>query len=152
VVNLLTGHEHAAEAERLVRDFPELPVVLDHCLGLQTGAEVGATLAALARLAKYSNVHAKLSSIANGPSGCEDGFPCRGFQRAMLDVIEMFGPERCCWGAHFPLEKYSPRLTYEQHLRIYTEELPLSSAARAQIVGGTANRLWFGGRLREGSA
>ena len=67
----------------------------------------------------------------------------------MLQVIEMFGPERCAWGAHFPLERYSPQLTYQQALRIYLEELPLSERARRWIVGETANQLWFSGRLRD---
>lgn len=147
VVNLQTDHRLADEADRLIAEFPELPVVLDHSLKLEAGGEVKQTLAALAKLAKRPNCHTKLSSIANGPKGCADGYPCKSFQPAILEVIEMFGPERCAWGAHFPLEKYSPQLTYQQSLAIYLEELPLSAEGRRWIVGETANRLWFGGKL-----
>ncbi len=143
VINLLTGHELADQADRLLSDFPDLPVALDHALRLQADGPVEGTLEALAKLSKRNNCHVKMSFIANGSAGCSDGYPCRGFHEVVMKVIEMFGPERCAWGAHFPLEKYSPALTYAQHLRIYTEDLPLTSAARAAIVGGTAKKLWF---------
>jgi predicted TIM-barrel fold metal-dependent hydrolase len=61
----------------------------------------------------------------------------------VLRVVELFGAERCAWGAHFPLERYSPRLTYGEHLRIYREELPLGEAQRRAVLGETARRLWF---------
>ncbi len=147
VVNLLIKRALTDQAERLAREFSELPLVIDHCLGLQYESNVTETLQALKRLSERQNMHAKVSSIANGPDGCSDGFPCQMFHAVIGDVIRMFGPERCVWGAHFPLEKYAPALTYEQHLKIYTEELPLSAADRAMIVGETANRLWFDGRL-----
>ncbi len=143
VINLLTGHELADQADRLLSDFPDLPVALEHALRLQADGPVEGTLEALAKLSKRNNCHVKMSFIANGSAGCSDGYPCRGFHEVVMKVIEMFGPERCAWGAHFPLEKYSPALTYAQHLRIYTEDLPLTSAARAAIVGGTAKKLWF---------
>lgn len=147
-VNLQAGHEHAAEADRLLREFPELPVALDHALRLEAGHDVEQTLKAVRKLAERPNCHAKVSSIANGEQGCPDGYPCESFQQAILQVIEAFGPERCCWGAHFPLEKYSPKLTYREHLRIYTEVLPLTAEARRWIVGETANRLYFRGQLK----
>ena len=150
VVNLLTGHEPADHAERLLRDFPDLPVALDHALRLQADGPVEPTLQALTRLSRHKNCHVKMSFIANGPRGCVDGYPCRGFHEVVMKVINLFGAERCAWGAHFPLEKYSPALTYSQHLRIYTEELPLTGEARASIVGGTAKKLWFPDRDLEG--
>ena len=143
VINLLTGHELADQADHLLSDFPDLPVALDHALRLQADGPVEGTLEALAKLSKRNNCHVKMSFIANGPKGCSDGYPCRGFHEVVMKVIDLFGPERCAWGAHFPVEKYSPALTYAQHLRIYTEELPLTSEARAAIVGGTAKKLWF---------
>jgi predicted TIM-barrel fold metal-dependent hydrolase len=149
VVNLQTDYEHADEADRLLAEFPDLPVVLDHALRLEAGRQVEETLAAVRKLAKRSNCHAKISSIANGEDGCPDGYPCTSFQQPILDVIDAFGPERCCWGAHFPLEKYAPKLAYKEHLLIYAEALPLKADARRWIVGETANKLYFRGRLRE---
>jgi len=148
-VNLQIDYELADDAARLIEDFPDLMIALDHSLKLESGERVRDTLTALKLLSRYDNVHAKLSNIANGPEGCADGYPCTSFHGAIMAVIKMFGPSRCAWGSHFPLERYSPKLSYAESLRIYSEELPLSSSARADILGGTANRLWFGGRLSE---
>ena len=145
-INLLTGYEHAEEADRLLGEFPDLNVALDHTLQLSAGGPVKETLLALRKLARHKNCHTKLSFIANGPEGCRDGYPCQSFHGVVMEVIDMFGPERCAWGAHFPLERYSPALTYAQALRIYQQELPLSQEARAAILGGTADRLYFPSR------
>jgi predicted TIM-barrel fold metal-dependent hydrolase len=153
VINLLIGHELADQASRLLADFPELPVALDHALGLRAGGPLKETFAALRTLAQHKNCHAKISFIANGPQGCAGGYPCQSFHSVVMDVIDLFGPERCAWGAHFPLEKFSPALTYAQHLRIFREVLPLSSEARAAVLGGTAHRLYFrGGNLQDRNA
>ena len=143
VINLLTRAGLADEADRLLQDFPGLPVVLDHSLQLEAGPRVSETLAALRKLSKHKNVHTKISFIGNGPQGCQDGYPCGSFHEVCLEVIHIFGPERCAWGSHFPQETYSPKLTYSQALRIFSEVLPLSEEARAAVLGGTAKRLWF---------
>ena len=143
VVNVLGGYELEEQIEALLAAFPDLPVALDHCLGLRSGGPNERTLAALSRLARRRNLHAKLSFIANGAAGCPDGFPCGGFWETVLEVIDIFGAERCCWGSHFPTEKYARRLTYGQHLEIYRSRLPLSAEARRRILGETARRLWF---------
>jgi len=148
-VNLQIDASLADEAARLLDDFPDLLVALDHSMKLQAGPRVAETLSALDRLARYPNVHAKLSNIANGPEACPDGYPCANFHEPIKEVIKMFGPERCAWGSHFPLEKYSPKLTYAESVKAYTEALGLSGRDQAEILGGTANRLWFGGRLSE---
>ena len=144
VVNVLGGYELEEQIDALLAAFPNLPVALDHCLGLRFGSPANErTLAALGRLAKHGNLHAKLSFIANGAQGCPDGFPCAGFWQTALKVVDIFGAERCCWGSHFPTEKYAPRLTYAEHLEIYRRRLPLSDEARRWILGETARRLWF---------
>ena len=142
-VNVLASYEHEDQLDRLIQRFPSVPVVLDHSLRLQAGSAVPRKLAALTRLSRHRHVYAKLSFIANGELGCQDGWPCASMQRTVLDVIEIFGAERCAWGSHFPTERYARPLTYGQHLDIYLTQLPLSEAARRQIVGETARRLWF---------
>jgi predicted TIM-barrel fold metal-dependent hydrolase len=58
-------------------------------------------------------------------------------------VIAAFRPGRCLWGSNFPCELWCPRITYAQHLAIFTRELGLDAAAKAAILGETAHRLWF---------
>jgi predicted TIM-barrel fold metal-dependent hydrolase len=143
VINLMTRAGLADEADRLLRDFPGLPVALDHSLQLEAGPRVNETLAALRKLSKHKNVRTKVTFIGNGPQGCLDGYPCRSFHEVCLEVIHIFGPERCAWGSHFPQESYSPKLTYSQALRIFSGVLPLNDEARAAMLGGTARKLWF---------
>lgn len=148
-VNVLGTADDADDLARLFGDFPALPVALDHSLGLQAGSGVEETIAALGKLAAFPNAHVKLSNIANGPEGCTDGYPCRSFHQPIRRVIELFGPDRCAWGAHFPLERYSPALTYSEAVAVYRDALGLSESEKAAILGRTANRLWFGGALQE---
>ena len=67
--------------------------------------------------------------------------------QACLKVIDAFGPERCVWGSDFPSKLWKPKVSYAEHLKIFTEVLSLTDADREQILGQTARRLWFAGRL-----
>ena len=131
-VNVLGSHELERQLDGLLKEFPSLPVVLDHSLRLQAGGEMDATLAALERLSRHRHVYAKLSFIANG-KGCHEAWPCSSMHRAVLRVIDLFGAERCAWGSHFPTEKYARPLSYGQHLDIFLSQLPLRESSRRQI-------------------
>jgi L-fuconolactonase len=145
VINVLIGRNKAEEAHRLLGEFSDLPVVLDHCLNLKAGPELDATLMAVLHLGRRKNLHAKLTFI---PTGSATGYPCRDMYDACLKVIGAFGPERCIWGSDFPCELWTPKVSYAEHLRIFTHDLPLEDGARKQILGETANRLWFAGKLK----
>ncbi len=144
VINVLIGPEKADQADRMLADFPQLQVVLDHCLNLKTGPNLDSTLEKVLHLSQRPNLHAKLTFI---PTGSETGFPCADMHDACLKVIDAFGPERCVWGSDFPCELWTPKVSYAEHLKIFSEVLPLKSAAREQILGETARRLWFDDRF-----
>jgi len=141
VINVLIGPEKADQADRMLADFPKLQVVLDHCLNLKAGPNLDSTLEKVLHLSQRPNLHAKLTFI---PTGSAAGFPCADMHDACLKVIDAFGPERCVWGSDFPCELWTPKVSYAEHLKIFTEVLPLKIRAREQILGETANRLWFG--------
>jgi predicted TIM-barrel fold metal-dependent hydrolase len=140
VINLLIDPDLAGQAERLLGRFPSLRVVLDHGLNLRVGRGLEPTLGILRRLSAREHTYAKLSFV---PTGSATGYPCADMLDPCLRVIDAFGPDRCVWGSDFPVELWAPRITYAEHLRIFTEDLPLEPAARAAILGGTALRLWF---------
>jgi len=140
VINLLIDRNKAPEAEILLNEFPGLRVVLDHCLNLKAGPEFEAILADVVRLSRHKNLHAKLTFL---PTGSTSGYPCADMHAACLKIIDAFGPERCVWGSDFPCNLWTPKVTYAEHLKIFTEALPLKDSARAQILGETAGRLWF---------
>ena len=57
--------------------------------------------------------------------------------------INAYGPDRCIWGSDFPLELWAPKVTYNDHLRIFQEDLGLNPEEQTAILGGTAECLWF---------
>jgi L-fuconolactonase len=140
VINVLIDRDKAPEAEVLLKEFSGLRVVLDHCLNLKAGPDFQAILADVLRLSRHKNLHAKLTFL---PTGSTTGYPCTDLHAACLKIIDAFGPERCLWGSDFPCELWTPKVTYAEHLKIFTEALPLKDSARAQILGETARRLWF---------
>ena len=132
--------EHVEGAEKLLRQFPKLTVGFDHCMDLKPGPQYDHVLGEVLRLSRYDNLVAKVDFIG---TGTETGFPGQELHGAALQVIDTYGPERCVWGSNFPNSVWTPRLTYAEHLRIFTEAIPLSRRARAQVLGETAARLWF---------
>ena len=47
---------------------------------------------------------------------------------------------------------WTPKVTFAEHLRIFTSVLPLSEADRRAVLGETANRLYFRGKLKDEQA
>jgi predicted TIM-barrel fold metal-dependent hydrolase len=93
----------AAEGVRLARDFPGVPIVLNH-LGwprIEEGLDDRAGWrAAMAALAACPGLTVKLSML----------FPIDRAWRAevirpfVLETLELFGPERVMWGSNWPIE------------------------------------------------
>ncbi|MGH9839906.1 MAG: amidohydrolase family protein [Blastocatellia bacterium] len=140
VVNALVDRDKRTEVEALARRHPKLRVVMDHCLNLKAGPELEPTLRDMVALAKLPNLHAKLTFI---PTGSAEPFPCRDLHDACRTIIQAFGPDRCVWGSDFPCELWCPKVTYAQHLRIFTHELGLDIGTKKAVLGATAHRLWF---------
>lgn len=140
VINALVGREKKGELEALIGRHPQLRVVIDHCFNLRAGDELKPTLAAMVDMAKHKNVHAKLTFI---PTGSGEEFPCEDMYDACLEVIKAFGPDRCVWGSDFPCELWCPKVSYKQHLEIFTNRLGLEQEAKKAILGETAYDLWF---------
>ena len=129
-----------AGARKLLGEFRDIVVGFDHCLDLKPGPRYEQTLTTVLQLARYPNLHAKVDFIG---TGTDVGFPGRDLHGAAMRIIDTYGPERCVWGSNFPNALWTPGLTYAEHLRIFTSELPLNDSARTQVLGETARRLWF---------
>ena len=136
-----SGKDYLPALHRMLKDFPGLLVALDHSLCMGAGhPDTGEALEALQRLAEHKNLHTKMSWVA---SGSKEPYPCRDTHPLCYKIIDAFGPERCAWGSSYPSALWTPKLGYRDHLRIFTHELELKSAARAAVLGETARRLWF---------
>ncbi len=106
--------------------------MIDHCLYLKAGAQLEPTLKALERLARLPTIHAKLTFI---PAGTAEAYPCRDMHDPCRRVIAAFGPDRCVWGSNFPCELWNPKVTYAQHLAIFTRELGLERGGKSGHPG-----------------
>ncbi len=130
------------ELDSLLSVSPCVPVVLDHC-AYPKGADgpdsdaVGAVIG----LAHHANLHVKLTFMVTGSA---TGDPFGDTQAIAQRIIDAFGPERCMWGSAFPTELWlTDGTNYGRHLKIVAEDLALSTTDRAEILGGTAMRVFF---------
>jgi predicted TIM-barrel fold metal-dependent hydrolase len=140
VVNALIHRENAENLSRMLADFTSLRVVLDHCMYPEIGPQYDAILNDVLRLARFQNLHAKLTFV---PMGSKQKYPCADLHDAVLKIADAFGADRCVWGSDFPCELWTPGFSYGQHLQIFLSDLPLRDQARQQILGLTAKKLWF---------
>jgi predicted TIM-barrel fold metal-dependent hydrolase len=140
VINVLVNRDKRDELTAMLERQPKLRVVLDHCLNVKIGADLDAIVADAVTLARAANLHAKLTFI---PTGSDEPYPCRDLHDACRAVIRAYGADRCVWGSDFPCELWCPKVSYAQHLKIFTHELDLDEQAQAAILGKTAERLWF---------
>lgn len=140
VVNVLVAPELTDQLASVVSAFPEVPVVLDHCLDLKAGPALKPTLAKVIALARFPSIHAKLTFV---PTGSAKDAPFRDMHDAVRRIVDAYGPDRCLWGSRFPTELWCPKTTYQAHLDLFRTELGLTPAEQAAILGGTAERLYF---------
>jgi L-fuconolactonase len=90
-------------------------------------------------LARRPNVVAKLSGLTTEAD--RDGWRDSDLRPYLLHAIEVFGPDRCLFGSDWPVATLAT--TYERW-RDFVEGTiaDLSSAARAAILSGTAERVY----------
>ena len=136
------GLPFMGQLDQLLQQFPEVPVVLDHCAypKVDKGIE-DETVKAVVQLAPHDHLRLKLTFAV---TGSQQEYPFRDSHPLLHRFIEVFGPERCMWGSDFPCEHWLEETTYVQHLNVFREELGLSPAEQEAILAQTPMQLWFG--------
>jgi len=141
---VIQAHIHAVHADELARlmdRFPEVPVVLDHCMYVRSSeAPEFPTVQKVLELARYPNVHPKLSFLV---SGSDEPYPCPDTRDPARRILDAFGPDRCMWGSDFPTELWIPKVTYREHLDILRKELGLHTNEVRAILETAPMRVWF---------
>jgi L-fuconolactonase len=123
---------------RMVEQFPDAPVVLDHC-GFPdlAGGPPYRAAGPLFALADLPSVHLKVTShLLEDAEQRSPGGPAALVER----LVDVFGAERLVWGSDYP----------QTHDRSYAELVELGRAACATrtpaeqdaVLGGNALRLW----------
>jgi predicted TIM-barrel fold metal-dependent hydrolase len=127
-------------ASKMMTAFSQLTFGFCHCMDLKPGPNLERDMKAVCDLARFRNLYAKVDFIG---TGTKRDYPCDDLHQAAMQVIRAYGPERCVWASCYPNEIWTPKITYEQHLRIFTEVLPLKETERKLILGENARKLWF---------
>jgi predicted TIM-barrel fold metal-dependent hydrolase len=141
IVTVLHAGTDLSRLPAILARFPSLCVVVDH-LNTPVPAEgLGQpTFRALLDLARHPQVHVKLSGFHHW---CHDRYPYRDGLRFAGAAVRAFGADRCMWGSDFPHVLAGCGYVRSRHL-LPREATFLSKAELDLVMGGTAERLWFG--------
>ncbi len=127
-------------ASKMLAEFSKLTFGFCHCMDLKPGPNLARDLKAVLDLARFKNLYAKVDFIG---TGTQHAYPCEDLHDAAMQVIRAYGAERCLWTSCYPNEIWTPKITYAEHLRIFTEALPLKDSERKLILGENARKIWF---------
>ncbi|MEM8788693.1 MAG: amidohydrolase family protein [Pseudomonadota bacterium] len=125
----------------LLTRYPDLRVVVDHCMKPQIAQHDDTRFAAwaqgMARLAD-AGAFCKLSGLVT--EAAEDWGEAQ-LEPYAAHVLDVFGPDRVMWGSDWPVCRL--RAEYDVwHRAARTLTRGLSAADRAQVFGGTAARFY----------
>jgi L-fuconolactonase len=122
---------------RVLREFPELPIVIEHLAGVG-GDQNEERFRQVLALARHPNLTIKLPGFGEF---CRLPHPFTDIPPWVDMTLEAFGPRRMMWGSDYP--PVSSREGYLNSLRTPMEYLSaLSEEERSWIFGGTAAQVW----------
>ncbi len=126
VIELHIGPNFGAQVARMIRDYPDFTVLIDHLAEPNMGTAV--EYADFLDLARYDTVYMKLSGLGHFAKDAPLYRSARGFTRMVIDA---FGVDRMVWGGGTPT-------IVDAHLDRESE------AEREQVKGGNLARLLMG--------
>ena len=97
IVELHIGPNYAASVARLIAQYPDVPVLIDHLGEPQFGTIV--EYANVLELARHNNVYMKLSGMGYVSQEAPPYLDIQPFIRLLANT---FGPERMVWGGDTP--------------------------------------------------
>ncbi|WP_421990214.1 amidohydrolase family protein [Roseococcus sp.] len=139
LLEVLTNPWQASAIAELAADFPDLPIVVNHCCSPMDRDEAGLRRwhEGLAALGRRPNIHLKLSNLARyAPALTPEA--ARAVLRPCLDA---FGAERCLWGSDYPVARRE--LGYAATLDLFRRAIaPLPAADQRALLHDNAARLY----------
>lgn len=128
---------HAAPFLRLFEKYPDMRVVIDHCLKPQIRDNAFEEWSvAMKRIADETGAYCKLSGIVTESNA--DWTP-EIIQPYAEHIINSFGPDRVMWGSDWPVVNLAS--DYESWNKIAESFVP-DAADREKIFGGTAAQFY----------
>ena len=138
--------EQMTESADFLRNFPEVPVVIDHagCPYDQSESGLQLWMNGLASLAELPNLHIKLSGFGM----YDKDWSSESTQLIFDTILENFSSNRIMWGSNFPVERLmNPyRFCVAQLLKWLA---PLSPEDQSHIASETALRYYHIGENLE---
>jgi len=137
---LLAQPHQMGHIRRMVERFPQTPVVIDHFAMIPASAGVNSEVfQTFLELAQFPKVYIKLSGLYYWGGH----YPYPDAQAPLKAALAGFGAERVLWGSDWPHVLFGGG--YIRCLNFVRRELTwLSAAQKEQILGRTAQRLWWG--------
>lgn len=128
---------HAAPFLRLFEKYPDMRVVIDHCLKPQIRDDAfDDWAAAMSRIAEETNACCKLSGIVTESNADWTPDTLRPYA---MHIIESFGADRVMWGSDWPVVNMAS--SYEDWHLIASSFIP-DETDRDKILGGTAAKFY----------
>jgi len=132
---------HLANFHTLLTRYPDMRVVIDHCMKPQIhdhpdGFDDWAD--GMARLARDTSACVKLSGLVTEAG---DGWRIDDLRPCSDHLLDVFGPERMMWGSDWPVCRL--QASYDQwHNTAEALTAGLDTAGKAALFGGTAARFY----------
>lgn len=139
----LIGPNALPALDRMCRDFPDTPVVIDHlCLVGGSGKIEADEVKRLCDMARHKNVTVKVSAFyALGKKKP----PYHDLAPLIKRVYDAFGPKRLMWASDAPFQVVNGH-TYEASIDLVKNGLSfLTNDDKAWILTKTAERVFFEG-------
>jgi L-fuconolactonase len=136
---VLVTHAMLPIIDKVAERHPGLKLVLDHmCMtGDKRDEAAFSEFDQIIRIAKRPNVAAKMSAF---PTYSTEPYPCRNLHPYIRKAFDAFGPRRLFWGTDITRS----RLTYRQHITLFSEELPWLKGEDLSWVMGRGVCEWLG--------
>ncbi|MCH2113976.1 MAG: amidohydrolase family protein [Pirellulales bacterium] len=147
--DLLFFVKHLHHAERLGRELPDLPMVIDHIAKPEIkSGRIDNWRSSFSRAASCDNIYCKLSGMIT-EADWENWKPS-DLKPYVETALDLFGPERLMYGSDWPVCELAG--SYQQQFDAVCEAVgPLGESEVTAIFGGTAARFYGLGALPNAS-
>jgi predicted TIM-barrel fold metal-dependent hydrolase len=144
IFNFYIATEQLPKLEIMIRQFPEVPVVIDHLSQIDLAApDPLPEMKKLLALARYPNVWVKVSELTSVSKSHE--YPFADALPWVRMVYDAFGPSRLLWGTGYPgkARAFYKRPTLAEELALVREKITFFTPEdQRKILGENAAGLW----------
>jgi predicted TIM-barrel fold metal-dependent hydrolase len=144
VFNFFISTPQLPRLEEMIRQFPAVPVVIDHLARIDLkAADPQTEFQKLLNLARYPSVYVKVSELSVLSPSAE--YPWKDTYPWVRQMYDAFGPDRMLWGTGFPgaTRAQAGRPSLSEEMALIRTEIPFfNDADREKILGNNAARLW----------